>query len=325
MTMRRRTFLALGAAAVAFLPARAQDKYPSRPVRLIVPSTAAGVHDVIARLWADRVKSSFGAVVIDNRGGGGGIIAANDVAHASPDGYALLLGSTTTQVLAPTGMANPPYDPMKSFSAATVFAFSSTAIVIHPAVPATTLNELIEYAKANPGKLSYGSAGNGSSTNMAGELFKRLAGGLDIVHVPYKGTAQGLADLIAGQIPMVSVNLTAQYLELQRAGKIRILSVNSQARLKGAADLPTSIESGLPNMVAQTSFGILGPAGMPRPIIERINQVTQQAMGDASFQSELVRVGFEPIMGIGGEQAAAVFQDELVRWTPIIKAGAGKS
>ena len=140
------------------------------------------------------------------------------------------------------------------------------------------------------------------------------------MHVPYKGTAQGLADLIAGQIPMLSVNLTAQYLELQRAGKVRIISVNSQARLKGAADLPTSIESGLPNMVAQTSFGILGPAGMPRPIIERINEVTQQAMGDASFQNELVRVGFEPIMEIGGEQAAAVFQDELVRWTPIIKA-----
>jgi tripartite-type tricarboxylate transporter receptor subunit TctC len=186
-SMRRREFLALGIAAATLSPARAQEKYPARPVRLVIPSTAAGVHDVIGRLWAERVRPIFGAVVIDNRGGGGGVIAASDVANAAPDGYVILLGSTTTQVLAPTGMANPPYDPVKSFSAATVFAFSSTAIVINPAVPAKTLDELIAYAKANPGKLSYGSAGNGSSTNMAGELFKRLAGGLDIVHVPYKG------------------------------------------------------------------------------------------------------------------------------------------
>ena len=323
--MRRREFVALGIAAAVVSPARAQDKYPSRPVRMIVPSTAGGVHDVIARLWADRVKSTFGAVVIDNRGGGGGIIAANDVANASPDGYTLLLGSTTTQVLAPTSMANAPYDPAKSFSAATVFVFSSTALVVNPAVPAKTLKELIAHAKANPGKLSYGSVGNGSSTNMAGELFKRLAGRLDIVHVPYKGTSQGLADLIAGQIPILSVNLTAQYLELQRAGKIRIVSVNSETRLKGAADLPTSIESGLPNMVAQTTFGILGPAGTPRPVIERINQVTQQAMVDESFQNELVRVGFEPIVGMSADQATATFQDELTRWTPIIKANSGKS
>ena len=322
--MRRREFLALGIAAATLSPARAQEKYPARPVRLVIPSTAAGVHDVIGRLWAERVRPIFGAVVIDNRGGGGGVIAASDVANAAPDGYVILLGSTTTQVLAPTGMANPPYDPVKNFSAATVFAFSSTAIVINPAVPAKTLNELIAYAKANPGKLSYGSAGNGSSTNMAGELFKRLAGGLDIVHVPYKGIAQGLADLIGGQIPMLSANITSQFLELQQAGKLRVLSVNSDTRLKGAAHIPTSKESGLPGMVAQTTFGILAPAGTPQPIIERLNQVTQQVMVDEAFQKELLRVGFEPMMGFGGERAAAVFQDELVRWTPIIKAGAGK-
>jgi tripartite-type tricarboxylate transporter receptor subunit TctC len=318
--MRRREFLALGAAAAALSPARAQEKYPSRPVRLIIPSTAAGVHDVLARLWADRVKTSFGAIVIDNRGGGGGIIAANDVANASPDGYTLLLGSTTTQVLAPSSMANAPYDPMKSFSAATVFAFSSTAILLNPSLPVRSLSELTAYAKENPGKLSYGSVGNGSSTNMAGELFKRLAGGLDIVHVPYKGTSQILGDLIGGQIPMMSANFTAQYLDLQRAGRIRIVSVNSASRLKGAPEIPTSVESGLPGMVAQTTFGILGPAGLPQPVIERINQVTQQLLADETFQNELVRVGFEPMMGYGGEKAGAVFQDELARWTPIIRA-----
>ena len=194
-------------------------------------------------------------------------------------------------------MANAPYDPMKSFSAATVFAFSSTAILLNPSVPVRSLSELIAYAKDNPGKLSYGSVGNGSSTNMAGELFKRLAGGLDIVHVPYKGTSQILGDLIGGQIPMMSANFTAQYLDLQRAGKIHIVSVNSASRLKGAPDIPTSVESGLPGMVAQTTFGILGPAGISQPVIDRINQVTQQLVADETFQNELLRVGFEPMIG----------------------------
>lgn len=321
--MQRRDVLA-GLAAMPFVaagPARAQDKYPARPVRLVIPSTAAGVHDVIGRLWADRVRPIFGPIVIDNRGGGGGVIAANDVAHAPPDGYMILLGSTTTQVLAPAGMANPPYDPVKSFSAATVFAFSSTAIVINPAVPANSLKELVAYAKSNPGKLSYGSAGNGSSTNMAGELFKRLGGGLDIVHVPYKGIAQGLADLIGGQIPMLSANITAQFLELQQAGKLRILSVNSETRLKGAPDIPTSIESGLRDMVAQTTFGIITPAGTPRSVITRLADVTEQIMADPAFQQELVRVGFEPVVGVSGDRANKAFADELIRWTPIIKAG----
>jgi len=323
--MKRREFMALGLAA-AISPAYAQEKYPARPVRLVIPSTAGGVHDVIARLWAERVRPHFGAVVIDNRGGGGGVIAAADVANAQPDGYTILLGSTTTQVLAPAGMANPPYDPVKSFAAVSVFAFSSTSIMVNPSVPAQTLKELIAYAKANPGKLSYGSAGNGSSTNMAGELFKRLAGNLDIVHVPYKGLAQGLADMLGGQISMLTANITSQYLELEKAGKLRILSVSSETRLKGgAAHIPTSIESGLPGMVAQTTFGILAPAGTPPQIVERLNQATQQVMAEEAFQNELVRIGFEPMIGLGGEKAAAVFHDELVRWTPIIKAGLSKS
>jgi tripartite-type tricarboxylate transporter receptor subunit TctC len=208
---------------------------------------------------------------------------------------------------------------VKDFSAVAVFAYSSTSIVINPALPVRTLAELIGYAKANPGKLSYGSAGNGSITNLAGELFKLRAGGLDIVHVPYKGIGQGVTDLIGGQIPMFSANATAQILDLHRAGKARILSVNSQTRIRSAPDIPTSIEAGLPGMVAQTTFGIFAPAGTPKPILERINAVTQEAMADESFQRELLRVGFEPVLDVGPDKAAGVFQDELVRWTPILK------
>ena len=279
----------------------------------------AGVHDVIGRVWAEKVKPQLGTIVIDNRGGGGGLIGANDVAHAQPDGYSILLGSTSTHVLLTPVMANPPYHPVKDFSAIAVFAYSSTSIVVNPSVPVRTLRELIDYAKANPGKMSYGSAGNGSITNLAGELFKLRAGGLDIVHVPYKGIGQGVSDLIGGQIPMFSANATAQILDLHRSGKARILSVNSQTRIRSAPDIPTSIEAGLPGMVAQTTFGIFAPAGTSKAILDRINAVTQQAMADPQFQAELIRIGFEPVLDVGPDKAAAVFQDELARWTPVLR------
>jgi tripartite-type tricarboxylate transporter receptor subunit TctC len=313
-------FALLATSALAVTMAPAQEAYPVRPIRLVIPSVPAGVHDVIGRVWAERIKPHLGTVVIDNRGGGGGLIGANDVAHAQPDGYSILLGSTSTHVLLTPVMANPPYHPVRDFSAIAVFAYSSTSIVVHPTVPARTLKDLIEYAKAHPGKLSYGSAGNGSITNLAGELFKLRAGALDIVHVPYKGIGQGVTDLIAGQIPMFSANATAQILDLHRVGKVHILSVNSQTRIRSAPDIPTSIEAGLPGMVAQTTFGIFAPAGTPRPILDRVNAVTQQAMADPQFQNELVRIGFEPVLDIGPDRAAAVFQDELARWTPILTA-----
>lgn len=316
--------LVLGVLAAAMsasmpTPILGQDRYPTRPIRLVIPSVPAGVHDVIGRVLAERVKPQLGAIVIDNRGGGGGLIGANDVAHAQPDGYSILLGSTTTHVLLTPVMTNPPYDPVKDFSAVAVFAYSSTSIVANASLPVRTLGELTAYAKANSGKLSYGSAGNGSITNLAGELFKLRAGGLDIVHVPYKGIGQAVTDLIGGQIPLISANATAQILELHRAGKAQILSVNSQKRMRGAAEIPTSIEAGLPDMVAQTTFGIFAPAGTPRPILDRLNAATQDAMSDAAFQAELVRLGFEPVLGIGPDKAAGVFRDELARWTPILK------
>jgi tripartite-type tricarboxylate transporter receptor subunit TctC len=322
--MNRRDLLILALLAPAITAsasrARAQDRYPSRPVRLVIPSVPAGVHDVIGRVWAERVKPQFGTIVIDNRGGGGGSIGANDVAHAQPDGYSILLGSTSTHVLVPPTMANPPYDPVKDFSAVCVFAYSSTSIVVHPSLPVRTLAEFIAYARAHPGKLSYGAAGTGSITHLAGEYFKQLAGGLDIPVVPYRGIGQGLADLASGQIPMFSANATAHILELNGAGKVRILSVNSARRIKAAPDIPTSTEAGLPGMIAQTTFGIFAPAGTPRPILERIDQVTQQALADQNFQRELLKLGFEPVLDVGPDKAAGVFADERARWTPILKS-----
>jgi tripartite-type tricarboxylate transporter receptor subunit TctC len=322
MNRRKLLTVAFLAGAGGVLPsrARAQDRYPGRPVRLVIPSVPAGVHDVIGRVWAERVKPRFGTIVIDNRGGGGASIGANEVAHAQPDGYSILLGSTSSHVLVPPTMANPPYDPVKDFSAACVFAYSSTSIVVHPSVPVRTLAELIAYARANPGKLSYGAAGIGSITHLAGEYFKQLAGGLDIFVVPYRGIGQGVSDLLSGQIPMFSANATAQILELNRAGKVRILSVNSAQRIKAAPEIPTSSEAGLPGMIAQTTFAIFAPAGTPHPILERINQVTQQSLADPSFQQDLLKLGFEPMLDIGADKAAQVFADERARWIPILKS-----
>jgi tripartite-type tricarboxylate transporter receptor subunit TctC len=321
--MRRRDVLTLAllapSIAAVLAAASAQERYPARPVRLVIPSVPGGVHDVIGRFWAERVKPHFGTIVIDNRGGGGSI-GANDVAHAEPDGYSILLGSTSTHVLVTQTMANPPYDPVKDFSPICVFATSSTSIVVNPSLPVATLGELIAYARANPGKLSYGAAGTGSITHVAGEYFKRLAGGLDISVVPYRGIGQGINDLVSGQIPMFSANVTAHILGLVRAGKVRIVSVNSEQRIKAAPEIPTSSEAGLPGMVAHTTFAIFAPVGTPRPMLERIDRVTAQALADEKFQQELLTLGIEPVLGVGPDKAAAAFADERARWTPVLKS-----
>jgi tripartite-type tricarboxylate transporter receptor subunit TctC len=187
-----------------------------------------------------------------------------------------------------------------------------------------TLAELIEHAKTHPGKLSYGSAGNGSITNLAGELFKLRAGGLDIVHVPYKGIGQGVVDLLAGQIPILSANATAQILDLNRAGRVRILSINSHARSSSAPEIPTSIEAGLPGMVAQTTFGIFAPAGTPRSVLDRIAAVTRLVMAEPQFQKELLALGFEPVLDVGPDQAADIFRDERERWAAILETAGAK-
>src|SRR5579862_5199703 len=266
--MRRRDVLITAIAApiaAVIRPAYTQERYPERPIHLMVPSVPGGVNDVIARLWAEQARPLLGTIVVDNHGGGGGLMGATDVAKAPPDGYTLMLASTTTQVLITPLLSRPPYDPIKDFAYISVFANSSTSIVVHPSVPATTLAELIAYAKANPHKLSYGSAGNGSITNLTGELFKKLAGGLDIVAIPYKGIGDGILDLVSGRVPMFIANATAQILELNRTGKVRILAVNAPARIKGAPAIPTSAEAGLPGMVAQMTFAIVAPAGTPKP------------------------------------------------------------
>jgi tripartite-type tricarboxylate transporter receptor subunit TctC len=323
--MRRRDVLALGLSSLSFaalrpFPASAQDKYPDQPIRLIVPRAAGGVVDVIARLWADQVKALLGTVVIEDQGGGGGTIAAAAVARARPDGYTLLAGTTSELVISPVIMSAPSYDPVRDLAPIVTTAVSVSALMVHESLPVHTLQELIAYAKANPGKLSYGSAGVGSSAHLCGELFKQLAGLPDIVHVPYKGANPGLVDFYAGHLPMFAASISPQVLDMHRAGKIRILVAGTNRRLEGAPDIPISTEVGFPDLITLMFMGVFAPAGTPRPIIEQIATATHQVMADKEFQKRLVLAGFEPVTDSGPAQTAKFIREELVRWTPLLKA-----
>ena len=191
--------------------------------------------------------------------------------------------------------------------------------MVHPSVPARTLKQLIGYARANPGKLSYGSAGAGTITHLAGEMFKQRAGGLDIVHVPYKGVGLATADLLGGYIPMMTPNVTAQLLNLHRTGKVRILAVNAPARLKAAPEIPAAIEV-LPDMIAQLFIGLFAPAETPKPVIERLSQVTRKALSDKGFQTTLIQSGFEPVVDSSPQKAQAFIEREHKRLMPLIEA-----
>ncbi|HEY5963109.1 MAG TPA: tripartite tricarboxylate transporter substrate binding protein [Xanthobacteraceae bacterium] len=309
--------LAMSGAAALPVPAFA---YPDKPIRLIVPFSPGGATDVVGRIWAEKMKPKFGTVVAENKGGGGGVIGAAEVARAAPDGHTFLFGNTSTQVLIPSIGDNPPYDPVKDFQAVYIMAISPTSIVVHESVPVKTLKELIDYARANPTKLSYGSAGAGTMTNLAGELFKSLIGVPGITHIPYKGAAPGIADLAAGHIPMMTPNVGGPLLQFHRAGKVRILAVSANKRLQAAPDIPTATEAGLPEMVAANFNGLFAPAKVPKAIIDQIANETRAAMADPQVQDQMIKSGFEPVLDSGPEAAQRELLSELARWTPIIKA-----
>src|SRR5262245_9377849 len=319
--MRRRDFVAGGSAASAgLLPVTgfAQANYPTRQIHLVVPTSAGGVHDVIGRIWADRVKSTLGTIIIENRAGGGSSIALNYVTQQPADGHLLLVGSTSTLVLREGGN-NRAYDALKDIRSVSILATTSTSIAVNPSLPISSVKELIAYAKANPGRLSYGSGGVGAITHITPELFKQRAGGLDILHVPYRGIAPAMNDLLGGQIAVIFPNITAQVVALHRSGKLRILAVNAPARLDAAPEIPTSQEEGLDNFVSQIFFGIFAAIGSPKPILEQLNGVTQAEWADKAFQAKLVEQGFEPMLGYGPDRSDQYMRDEFAKWGPVVQ------
>ena len=318
------TILVVAATVVAVRAAGAQETYPARPIRLVVASSAGGVHDVIGRLWADKVKSALGSIIIDNRGGAGGSIGVSEVARAAPDGHTLLLGSNSTHILHPMVAKWPGYDPIRDFAAACIFATTWSAIAVHPAAPARTLQELIDYARANPGRLAYAHGGTGGTSHVAGEMFKQRAGNLDIVPVPYKGTGPAQADVISGSVPMFVANITGQVVELNRTGRIRILAVNALTRHHALPDVPTALEAGVTDMVSQNFFGIFAPARTSAKNIGRLNALTQDALADREFARRLSDAGFEPVADLGTGNAQEFVKAEYARWEPIVKASGAR-
>lgn len=309
--------------AAAFMTAplwgRAQSQYPTQPIRVVVPFSPGGVVDSVARLWVQQVEPVLGRIIIDNRGGAGGTIGTGEVARAKPDGYTILLGNSSTQILNPALMKSVPYEPVKDFIAIDIIAISATSVIVHPSLPARNLKQLVQYAKANPGKLSYGSAGTGTLTHIAGEMLKQRAGGLSIVHVPYKGAGPGIADLISGYVPMMTPNITSRLLSLHREGRVRILSVNSPEPLKGAPDLPLSKDT-IPGLVAQLFTGLFAPAGTPQVVVERLSQATRKALSNKKFQESLVNSGFEPVLESGPAAAQRFVNEERERFLPLLKS-----
>src|SRR5438876_2658934 len=323
--MRRRDCLTLGSAALAArgLPlstARAASNYPERPVRLIIPFPPGGGFDAIGRPWAERIKPLLGTIVVENQGGGGSSLGAASVARARPDGYTILLGGSSTHITEALLKSRPLYDPLKQLEPISNIAVAAFALAIHPAVPAHTLREFIDYAKANPGRLSYGHAGVGSLNHLTGELLKSLAGTPDIVHVPYRGSGPATADTISGQVAMVTPAVTTPLLEFNRTGKLRILAVTSPTRLIAAPDIPTAVEAGLPGMISQQLIGLFAPTGTPKEIIEQISLASRSAVADRAHQQTLIESGFEPDVASTPEKFRHVIEEDIARWSPLVKA-----
>jgi tripartite-type tricarboxylate transporter receptor subunit TctC len=297
------------------------DTYPSRPVRLVLPFPPGGVFDIVGRPWADKVSKSgmLNTVFVENQPGAGGSVAAASVAHSAPDGYTIFLGGSSIHLAEMVLREHPLLDPMKDLVTMSMVAITGFAITVHPAVPAQNLKELIDYVKANPGKLTYGSAGAGTLNHLSGELLKSLTGITDLPHVPYRGAGPALADVIAGQIPIVIPAMTSQVLEFHRAGRLRLLAITNPTRLPIAPEIPTAVET-IPGLVTEQVLGLFAPAGVPQPIVAQIAAANATVMADSAYSRSLVDAAVIPVPDWTVERFNQFMKDDVARWTPLVKA-----
>ncbi len=317
---RRDSFGLLAGGALAGSPRRARaDSYPSRPIRLVLPFPPGGVFDIVGRPWADKVRPDLGTVFVDNQPGAGGSIAAQLVAHAAPDGYTILLGTSSINLAESILREHPLIDPAKDLTAISMVAITCFGIAVHPSVPARNLEELVAYIKASPGKLSYGTAGAGTMNHLSGEMFKSLAGIADLPHVPYRGAGPALADLIAGQVPIIIPAMTNQVLGFHRTGKLRLLAITNPARLPVAPEIPTAVESGIAGLVTQQVIGIFGPAGVSKEITDAIDDANRAAMADKTYTQSLIDAAVMPATGWTPRKFDAFMAAEIARWTPLVE------
>jgi tripartite-type tricarboxylate transporter receptor subunit TctC len=321
LSRRRVLEQAAGAAVLAALPREARsDSYPSHPIRLVIPYAAGGSGDQIGRPWAEQMGSLLGPAHVENIGGAGGALGCSAVAREAGDGYSLLLGNGSTQVIIPLTSANAPYDPVRDFRAIYRLITSALAFAVHPSLPVRDLQELIAYAKANPGRLSYGSPGVGTGNHLLGEMFKQQSGIADIVHIPYRGIGPATNDLVGGQIPLMIAVMSGQLLRLDRAGRLRILAVTTEKRLSSAPDIPTAMESGMPDIRYEGWFGLFAPSATPDAIVDQIAEATRTAMADPALQETYRAQGMEPDTHSNPELFRRLVEDEWARLAPVIQS-----
>src|SRR5499427_2988214 len=317
--------LAVVAAGVvsALATIAAAQNYPTRPITLVVPFPPGGSTTIVARIVTDRMADAIGQqFVVDNRGGAGGTLGTRQVAKSTPDGYTLALGYTGTLAIAPSLFPNVGYDVRTDFTPLGRIGMAPSTLVVHPSFPVNSVAELIAYARANPGKVNYGSAGIGTVGHVAGEYFA-IETGIKLTHIPYKGTGPAITDLLGGHIPLSFSPIPAAH-ESAKSGLLRMLAVTSAKRSTLMPEIPTVAETGVPGFDAVLRYGLVAPAGTPRPIIDRLNKALQATLASDEVRNRLAIEGAEPLPSMPEEYAADIDHEEA-QWSKVIKASGAKA
>ena len=316
-----RVLMAMVVCGLVAGPATAQT-WPTKPIKYVVPFAPGGTTDILARTISEKLSIALGQpVVVENKPGAGGGLGADFTAKAPPDGYTIMGGTISTHAINASLYSNLPYDPVKDFVAVTLIARVPNMLVINPDVPAKTVAELIKLLKANPGKYTFASSGNGTSQHLSGELFKSMAG-VDMQHIPYKGSPPALQDVVGGQVTMTFDNITTA-LPLAKAGKLRALAVTTAKRSAVAPDVPTLAESGLVGFEVGSWQGVFAPAGTPPEIVKRLNTEIVKIINMPDVREKLLALGAEPV-GDTSEQFTAYVKTEVVKWSDVVKKSGAK-
>jgi tripartite-type tricarboxylate transporter receptor subunit TctC len=307
--------------ALAALPAAAQN-YPSKPIRLICPFPPAGAVDIASRAIANEMTKTIGQpVTVENRPGAGGNLGAEAAAHAAPDGYTLFMSTSGIQAINPALYAKMPIDVNKELAPVAPLVSLNNVLVLHPSVKANSVKELIALAKAQPGKIPYASSGNGTSIHMSGAMFTQMTG-VDMIHIPYKGSGPAVTDLLAGQVSLMFDNIPSSLPHI-KAGKLRALATTGAKRDPALPDLPTIAEAGVPGYESGVWFGLMVPAATPKEIVARLNAEAVKGANAPEFQKRMKDLGYNIIPGTP-EHMAEMIKAEIARWTPIVKASGAK-
>jgi len=316
-TLGRIVAVVLTAAAWSCAPVQAQG-YPDKPITLVVPYGPGGSTDLLARSVAQRMSESMGQpIIVENRAGAGGMIGSEIVARAAPDGYTILVGTGATHGIVKFTTKALAYDPVKDFTALTEAVEVPIVLAVHTSVPANNAKEFVEYVKKNPGKISFGSSGTGSPHHLAGELLKQMTG-IDMVHVPYKGAGQAMQDLVGGQIPAIFTTLSTAIPQM-RGGKIKVLGLVEARRQPSVPDIPSIGESVPGYAMPRSWLGFFGPAGLPAPIVKRLNTELLKALRAPDIRAKLEAAGM-PVIGTSAEEFATVVKDDIEMYRKIATA-----